>query len=1351
MYSLCGSQQASNGAYPSASNSVAAGLCTGSLAAAAITSCQSLADLLPVAVQTVRVAFRAGLCVYRAAIAIEPSDDPWSLVIASNSPEDIATRVQSFCESNVSDIHLQVELQIDSLQRLSLLARPFISAFLPHGISVSGSPSSLIQFQRSEQFSKLHAKTIPIFAPYHTSQVFSSADIGGILELPSQAADNLNTERISFISSATGKLCVNTSTRSRLESALTQILLEPIRWHDLARGISASVQASAASEFQIYSFGCNVDTKLAETVHSATGLHQLQSPNPRHTESSSMGWRPDQSKIAIIGFSGRYPHAECNEEFWDLLVKGLDVHEVVPPLHWDAETHVDPTGKRKNTSATGYGCWLQNPAAIDARFFNMSPREAPQVDPAQRLALMTTYEAIEQAGVVPDATPSTYKDRVGLWYGVTSNDWMETNSAQNIDTYFIPGGNRAFIPGRVNYFFKFSGPSYSVDTACSSSLAAIHLACNGLWRGEVDTAIAGGTNILTNPDFTAGLDRGHFLSRTGNCKTFDDDADGYCRGEGVATVILKRLEDAIADNDPIRGLILGAATNHSAEAESITRPHVGAQKDLIANILRRSGVDASEVSYVEMHGTGTQAGDAGEMNSVLHAFAPAVGKPRSQPVYLGSAKSNIGHGEAVSGVSSLAKVLLMMENNLIPPHCGIKGRINRKFPTDLAERNVHIAKAPIPWKQECAPRRVFLNNFSAAGGNTALLLEDAPRESEAEDTDPRTTHLVAVSAKCASSLADNVGGLVAHLEKAKDQPMSVSQLSYTTTARRIHHAHRVMVQGSTISDIQAQLRLAHSRGDGGSRPAFAPEVVFNFTGQGSQFVGMAKQLYLHLPQFRSSLQRLDRLCQALDFPSFFAIIEGGPDEDIRNFSPLIAQLALVCLQIALTKLWSSWGIAPNAVIGHSLGEYAALNAAGVLSDADTIFLVGKRGRLLESRCKPHSHSMLVVKTSLASIKTVLSQMEYEVACINAPAETVLAGPNDKIAALQSHLQQHGLKSKPIAVPYAYHSSQVEAILDDFVAAAHGVVFHKPTIPVISPLIAEVVTTAGMFGAQYLARHCRETVNFLDAMQSAKTASVVNHRSLFIELGPHGVVSGMIRAIFEVSKTIAIPTMQRGRDDWNVLGEACAALYRAGADISWYEYHRPFKSCHKVLRLPAYSWSLKDYWVKYVHDWSLRKGDPPLVTSNRLGESTTIHRVVEETKDTIITECDLAREDLNPLVQGHSVDGIPLCTPVRPSFWHPLIQVSSALANVEFQSVYADIALTIGKYLMSRHQPGTTDGVVNVADMTIQKALIAKPPGPQPLRTIVTIDWAGGSALCQFVSQNVCLSFGMALILRLSWY
>ncbi len=445
------------------------------------------------------------------------------------------------------------------------------------------------------------AKSIPVYAPYHAPHLYSPDDVDEVVGTLGHGGIPLN--------GACGPK--DDSFEVSLKAAVQMILLRPIDWSEILEDLKIHLQKKQPKSFHIIPIGTKAD-QLIYTALKQTSLSTLLPPRqpgsqpPQHgTVTVDPCYSPGKPKLAIIGMSGRFPGAQDNEAFWDVLYQGLDMHKGVPALHWDTKTHVDPTGKRKNTSVTPFGCWLDDPASFDARFFNISPREAPQIDPAQRIALMTAYEAIEQAGIVPDATPSTRRDRVGVFYGVTSQDWFETNSAQNIDTYFIPGGNMAFIPGRINYFFKFSGPSFAINTACSSSLAAIHLACNSLWRGEVDTAIAGGTNILTNPDMTAGLDKGHFLSQTGNCKTFDDSADGYCRGEGVGTVILKRLDDALADKDPILGVILGAYTNHSAESESITRPHVGAQRAVFNKILNQSSIDPYSVGYVEMHGTGS--------------------------------------------------------------------------------------------------------------------------------------------------------------------------------------------------------------------------------------------------------------------------------------------------------------------------------------------------------------------------------------------------------------------------------------------------------------------------------------------------------------------------------------------------------------------------------------------------------------------------------------------------------------------------------------------------------------------------------------------------------------------------
>lgn len=381
--------------------------------------------------------------------------------------------------------------------------------------------------------------------------------------------------KVPFISTSSGKVHSALNYGSLLRIVLQDILIEQLRWDNVLKQCGTSFNkidevshCNICSMINNPSSSQSLATSLRQTREAQITASNATSEDVPDTDKARPTGKKAESKIAIIGYSGRFPDAESNQKFWDLLHAGLDVHREIPADRFDVKAHFDPTGKRKNTSKVQNGCFIKEPGLFDARFFNMSPREAANSDPGQRLAITTAYEALEMAGFVSDRTPSSQSNRVGIFYGMTSDDWREVNSGQNVDTYFIPGGNRAFTPGRINYHFKFSGPSFSVDTACSSSFAAIHTACNSLWQGDCDTAIAGGTNVMTNPDNFAGLDRGHFLSNTGNCNTFDDEASGYCRADAVGTVIMKRLEDAEADHDPIHGVLLGAYTNHSAEAVS---------------------------------------------------------------------------------------------------------------------------------------------------------------------------------------------------------------------------------------------------------------------------------------------------------------------------------------------------------------------------------------------------------------------------------------------------------------------------------------------------------------------------------------------------------------------------------------------------------------------------------------------------------------------------------------------------------------------------------------------------------------------------------------------------------------
>lgn len=1067
-------------------------------------------------------------------------------------------------------------------------------------VLLSGIPGLLDGFVDTYNLNAVH---LPVYAPFHGSHLFSNNDVETIVQsFPSTLCGE--TSKLTLISPPHGKPTDPQTLQALLSAAVNAILRERLTSDDCLPGIKNTIQSEAAQSCTIISIGTTSGSKLAGMIRDTdVGAGDVIFVDEKVMMSGlSASNHVRQSKLAITGFSGRFPGAENIHRFWDVLHGGVDTHSETPPNRWDVKTHVDPTLKAKNTSATPWGCWLNNPGLFDRSFFSISPREAPQMDPAQRIALMCAYEALEMAGIVPDATPSTMRSRVGVFIGATSNDWCETNSAQDVDFYFIPGGNRAFIPGRINYFFKFSGPSFSVDTACSSSLAATHLACNALWRKEIDTAIIGGTNVMTNPDVTAGLDRGHFLSRTGNCKSFDDGADGYCRGEGVGIVVLKRLEDAQAENDPIYGCILSAMTNHSAEAESITRPHVGAQQALFSQVLANAGVHPNDVSYVEMHGTGTQAGDSGEMSSVSKTFAPwPPGDPRGRDsdLYVGSVKANVGHGESVAGVTALIKILLMLQKNEIPPHCGIKTRINRSFPLDLEDRRIHIAKQAIPWVRTDKPRRVVVNNFSAAGGNSCVIIEEGPGLStEGKREDVRPSHVVTVSAKTPMALEANLRSLARFLHTAK--AACLPDIAYTSTARRVHYNFRASYVAQNIEELTRALEQ-----DAANPPKQVrgpPRMIFAFSGQGSSHAGMGQSLYDTNAEFRLHLNRFDAIVQDQGFGSILPYIR-GVETATQKPSPLIAQLAHVSIQMALTRLWKSWGIVPAAVLGHSLGEYAALNSAGVLSDFDVLWICGQRAKLLAAYCEEGTHAMLAVRCPQHEVIASLVDVAVEIACINGLRETVISGSNEDIAAASQQLESLGIKCNRINLPFAFHSSQLQPIMNHFAKVLDGITLRSPTRPILSPLLSTVIEVGEAIDHDYLLRQCREAVNLVGAVRAAQAASIIDDRTHVIEIGPSLVLARLMQRTIEKSLTM-IPSLEPNQDSWLVLSRGTATAYRVGCNVNWAQYHRDYD--HSVVQLPSYSWDLKNYWMQYVHDWSLRKGEPLPITNaeSRLKIATT---------------------------------------------------------------------------------------------------------------------------------------------------
>ncbi|GKT47439.1 non-reducing polyketide synthase pks27 [Colletotrichum spaethianum] len=1330
--------------YPGSESSCLAGICTGALAAAAASCAHSAPSLTYPALHAVAVAVRLGALAWDVANRITNREgttagsntfESWSRAVTGPSPKALADALRQYAADT----------------GLPVTATPYISAVIgPNQATVSGPPAVLSDFF-SSGIGKSFASTscaLRITAPYHSKLFYSELDIAQVLSgIPE---DDAPRARIPIISTSTeGQVLPNTATlRDALEQAARDCLeremaLEqlPIRIAEYAKLVTKS-ESDNITEVVIQPFAFHSTERLVAPVRRLLSSDSYCVKEKSHlmpedfyslAANGALGSDGGSSKspIAILAASGRFPgNADTMDEFWDILYNGVDTHEMVPSSRWNAAAHVGDTSV-KNVSGTGFGCWLHQAPHFDAAFFNMSPREAAQVDPAQRLALLTAAEALEKAGIVPDRTPSTQKHRVGVWFGATSNDWMETNSAQNIDTYFIPGGNRAFIPGRINYHFKFSGPSYTIDTACSSSLAALHLACNALWRGEVDTAIVGGTNVLTNPDMTAGLDRGHFLSRTGNCKTFDDNADGYCRGEAVVTIILKRLVDAQKDKDPIEACILGVATNHNAEAESITRPHAAAQKELFEHILAETKVRSNEISYVEMHGTGTQAGDAGETTSVVTSLSPLTARgvsvrPASDPLYLGAVKSNVGHGEAAAGVTSLAKVLMMMKHSTIPPHIGIKTKINHRLP-ELQERNTRIATVPTPWlRPHNNSRRVLLNNFSAAGGNTAIVLEDAPPvDHNFTGPDPRRQHIVTISAKTADSLVANLNNLIKWLDEGAPQedPNLLAKLSYTTTARRMHHRYRVAVMATSVPQLKSFLQKQLDSRSGGEKilpvPAKAPGFIFTFTGQGSPHAGMGADLYSRFASFRSNLQRYDHLCIQMGFPSILPLFER---RDYFNCASLTClQLAHVSFQMALCKLWESFGIKPKAVVGHSLGEYAALYAAGALSQADAIYLVGKRSQLMEQYLARGTHAMLVVMaeeaTVLAAIPGIIGR-DLEVSCRNRKHNIVLGGKIATVKEFRTVLESKGIRCHILDTAHAFHTSQVDPILAPFRKIAKSIQVQKPVIPVISPTKSKVLRDSTEFGDGYFIEHCRNPVNIMQAVSVANAEGVLDDRTIAVEIGPAPVVAPMVKEVIGTTmQTFA--SAHKTIDSWQLLTEAFSGMYLSGASIEWNRYHEDFPECQQVLQLPSYGWTLKEYWMQYTNDWSLRKGDAvPAMSPAHLAFSS-IYNIVENTlrpssDGEVVVDIDLNADDVHSMAQGHKVYGVPLCTP----------------------SVYADVAQMIGNYVKQITGMDVDSVATEVADMHIQSALIANDMGnKQTLRTEAKFDVVKRVLSCTFSTLN----------------
>ncbi|KAH6884202.1 beta-ketoacyl synthase domain-containing protein [Thelonectria olida] len=1307
-------------------NTKLGGLSIGLLSGAAVSLSSSLADLCCAGVEAARVAFRLGVHVDKASQQLEPRNedgeqDSWAYVVTELSEAEIQEELDAFNSTTCNPD----------------LTKVFISASDSSSVSVTGPPSRLKSaFLGSQKLRYSRHFPLPVFGGLcHASHIYTADDIRSIVQGSTPMRKLPSSTHLPLISPQKGKPFESRTPQALFEEIVSEILTGTIYLDKMNAGLSSALSLASSVHFMQFSSSIVSKRMIASVSSDLPDLSRTDEDLLQWSTKESINANPSSTKnakLAVVGMSCRLPGgANNNELFWKLMEDARDVHTTVPADRFDIHTHFDPTGKTPNATETPYGNFIDNPGFLDAGFFNMSPREAEQTDPMHRLALVTAYEALEMSGYSPNRTPSTNLKRIGTYYGQASDDWRELNAGQDIGTYAVPGGERAFANGRINYFFKFGGPSFNIDTACSSGLAAVHAACSALWAGEADTVLAGGLNVITNPDNYCMLCKGHFLSKTGQCKVWDKGADGYCRADGIASVVIKRLEDAEADNDNIIAVIASGATNHSADALSITQPHAGAQMENYAQVMSAAGVSPLDVSYVELHGTGTQVGDAIESESVIGTFAPpGIRRRPEQRLHLSAVKSNLGHSEAAAGITSLLKVLLVYQKGVIPPHVGIKTEMNPVVVKTLDRTNAGLVLENTPWpKPEGKKRYALVNSFGAHGGNTTILLEDAP-DMPRVGQDPRATHVFPLSAKSKVSLRANAKALIDYLEANPDTDLG--DLSYTLCARRIHHPIRIATSATSISQLNKYLESSLDKiNDLRAVPATAPAVVMTFTGQGAFYQGISSGLYGSFPAYRSEIQHLDALCQKLGIPSILPYIENATaDDSLPAASPMITQVVTLVVEIALTRFWQSMGVVPSAVIGHSLGEYAAAVAAGILSAADAIFLVSKRAQLLEKRCTAGSHVMLSVRASVDAIAEALKSEthSYEVSCQNGAEDTVISGKREDISAVRAVLDAQGKKATLLEVPYAFHSTQLDPMLDEFEEIAKHVTFKTPSIPFISPLLEDCVFDGKTVNANYLRRASREPVLFAAALEVAKDMGIVDDHTLWVNVGPHPICSSFVRNWTAGSKTFS--SLRKNEDNFATLAGAMAGLHTLGIHVAWNEYFRPYERAHKLLTLESYKWNEKNYWLQYEGTWTLDKAFPHgkkdssrelLPTADSSLMTSSIHRILSEevldpnSRASLIAVSDLKHPSLVSSVTGHMMNGFGVAT----------------------TSIWADMAMTVGEHLYKLLRPATKEVHMNVGNIDVLHAQVINPKSTKPhlIQTTATLDLATQTASIEWHSLS----------------
>ncbi|WP_277351247.1 type I polyketide synthase [Micromonospora sp. HNM0581] len=957
-------------------------------------------------------------------------------------------------------------------------------------------------------------------------------------------------------------------------------------------GHDSGVAVEPTRAFKELGFDSLAAVELRNKLNTATGLRLpatlvFDYPNPAvladHLHHTIVGSPaevrpPDEPSrpvadepIAIVAMSCRFPGGVRDpEELWQLLVDGGDAISAFPvDRGWDLAGLYDPEPGKAGKTYSMEGGFLYDAADFDADFFGVSPREAVAMDPQQRLMLETSWEVLERAGI----DPTTLKGSpTGVFAGVMYHDYASRlpSVPDELAGYLSNGSMSSVASGRISYTLGLEGPAVSVDTACSSSLVAIHLAVQALRAGECSLALAGGVTVMSTPDTFLDFSLQRGLAADSRVKSFSAGADGTVMSEGVGMLLLERLSDARANGHQVLAVVRGSAVNQDGASNGLTAPNGPSQQRVIRQALAAAGgMSVTEVDVVEAHGTGTALGDPIEAQALLATYGQ--GRSGDRPLWLGSIKSNIGHTQGAAGVAGVIKMVLAMRHDLLPRTLHVTEPSSQ---VDWAAGDVQLLREPQRWPVLERPRRAGVSSFGISGTNAHVILEQAPpvEEPPAEVT---ASVVPAVLPWLLSARSDEALRAQADLVAATGASLDVA---YSLATTRAALERRAVVVAAAGDDAVRALRETARGGDGSEVVRGTPvggKLAMLFTGQGAQRLGMGRELAAAYPAFAEALEEVSAHLDAkLDRPLREVLYNKPEVADAALLDQTVySQSALFAIEVALFRLLDSWGIRPDLVAGHSIGEVAAAHVAGVLSLPDATTLVTARGQLMQSMRE--DGAMVAVEASEAEVRGDLAGREAElgVAAVNGPQAVVISGDHDAVGAVADGWRGRGRRIKRLRVSHAFHSPHMEPMLAEFHEVLAGLTFNPPQVPVVSNLTGRLADPDEIRDPGYWVRHVREAVRFSDGI----TTLVAEGVTTYLEVGPDAVLTALARECVTGTDGVAlVPVLRNGRDEATTLLTALATLHTRGVPVDWRAWFAPTGA--RVTELPTYPFQRRRLWL-----------------------------------------------------------------------------------------------------------------------------------------------------------------------------